>query len=143
MEVKEATFEAFHTLVKYIYKPPGDENSFNLDHIRCPQKLFELLSLATQDQIWKLADALEGLTITTESMIFTATVAKNHKGSFDEISNKLTVKCIKFLIDTTSGGGDICTLIKETVNNFPEANPDILWEVVEVGTATLQLSGIL
>ena len=96
VEVKETTFEAFDTMVKYIYKPPsGSENPFNIDHISCPQKLFVLLSLATQYQIWKLAemtsDALESLTITTESMIFTATVAKMYKGSFDDLSKKLTV----------------------------------------------------
>ena len=146
VEVKETTFEAFDTMVKYIYKPPsGSENPFNIDHISCPQKLFVLLSLATQYQIWKLAemtsDALESLTITTESMIFTATVAKMYKGSFDDLSKKVTVKCLKFLFDTTSGGGDIYTLIKETVDNFPGANLDILRELVDVGTATLQLSG--
>ena len=48
VEVKETTFEAFDTMVKYIYKPPsGSENPFNIDHISCPQKLFVLLSLAT------------------------------------------------------------------------------------------------
>ena len=42
--VEETTFEAFDTMVKYIYQPPGRE-PFNLDGIQCPQKLFELLTL--------------------------------------------------------------------------------------------------
>ena len=42
--VEETTFEAFDTMVKYIYQPPGRE-PFNLDRIQCPQKLFELLTL--------------------------------------------------------------------------------------------------
>merc|ERR1719370_1780642 len=74
-------------------------------------------------------------------MIFTATVAKNYKGAFDDVSSKLTVKCLKFLFDTTSGGGDICALIKGTVDNFPGANLDILRELIDVGSASLQLSG--
>ena len=34
-------------------------------------------------------------------------------------------------------------LIRDTMENFPGANLDILRELVEVGTAGLQLSGIL
>ena len=76
-------------------------------------------------------------------MVFTATVAKNYKGTlFDDLSSKLTMKCLKFLFDTTSGGRDICGLIKKTVDNFPGANLDILRELIDVGSATLQLPGI-
>ena len=147
VEVKETTFEAFDTMVKYIYNPPGGD-AFNLDQIRCPQKLFEVVTLANKYQVFKLsmmvADALESLSITRENMIFSATVAKNYKGTlFDNLSSKLTVRCLKFLFDTTSGGRDICALIKETVDNFPGANLDILRELIDVGSATLQLPGIL
>ena len=146
VEVKETTVEAFETMVKYIYNPPGG-NPFNLDQIRCPQKLFELHTVANKYQLTKLtkmaSDALEGLAITRENMIFTATVAKNYKEAFDELSSKLTVKCLKFLFDTTSGGGDIFVLIRETVNNFPGANLDILRELIDVGSANLQLLGNL
>ena len=145
VEVKETTVEAFDAMVKFIYNPPGGD-PFNLDQIRCPQKLFELLTLATRYQVLKLAkmtsDALEKLTITTENMIFTATVAKNYKEVFDDLSSKLTMKCLKFLFDTTTSGGDICALIKETVDNFPGANLNILRELIDVGSATLQFSGI-
>ena len=90
VEVKETTFEAFDTMVKYIYNPlSGDP--FNLDDIRCPQKLFELLSLANQYQLAKLtmmaSNALESLAIARENMIFTATVAKKYKETlFDNLS---------------------------------------------------------
>ena len=147
VEVKETTFEAFDTMIKYIYNPPAGD-PFNLDEIRCPQKLFELLTLANKYQLAKLttiaSDALESLTISRENMIFTATVGKSYKGTlFDDLSSKLTMKCLKFLFDTTTSGGDICALIKETVDNFPGANLDILRELIDVGSETLQLPGII
>ena len=145
VEVKDTTPEAFDTMIKYTYNPLS-EGTFNLDRISCPQRLFELLSLANRYQVLKLAtmasEALESLAITRETMIFTATVARNYKGVFDDLSRKLTMKCLKFLFDTTSGGGDICALITETVDNFPGANLDILRELIDVGSATLQLPGI-
>ena len=62
VEVKETTFEAFDTMIKYIYNPPAGD-PFNLDEIGCPQKLFELLTLANKYQLAKLttiaSDALE------------------------------------------------------------------------------------
>ena len=147
IEVKETTFEAFNTMVKYIYNSPG-EDSFNLDQIECSQKLFELLTLANRYQLAKLttiaSDALESLAITRENMIFSAMVAKRYKGTlFNDVSSKLTVRCLKFLFDTTRGGGDICALIRETVDNFPGANLDILRDMIDVGSETLQLSGII
>ena len=147
VEVKETTFEAFDTMVKYIYHPPGGD-TFNLNPIKCPQKIFELLTLAKRYQLVKLAmmasDALESLAITRENMIFTASVAKNYQRTlFDDLSSKLTMKCLKFLFDTTTSGGDICALIKETVDNFPGANLDILRELIDVGSETLQLPGII
>ena len=147
VEVKETTFEAFDTMVKYIYNPPGGD-TFNLDWIRCPQKRFEVMAVSHKYQILKLSmmtsNALESLAITRDNMIFTASVAKNYKRTlFNDLSSKLTMKCLKFLFDTTSSGRDICALIRETVDNFPGANLDILRELIDVGSATLQLSGIL
>ena len=89
------------------------------------------------------SDALESLAITRENMIFTTTVAKNYKEVFDDLSSKLIMKCLKFLFDTTTSGGDICALIKETIDNFPGANLDILRELIDVGSDTLQLTGII
>ena len=146
LEVKATTFEAFNTMVKYIYNPPSGD-PFNLDQRGCPQKLFELLALANRYQMDKLtqmaSEALESLAITRENMIFSAMVANQYKGTlFADLSSKLSMKCLKFLLDTTSSGGDICALIKETVDNFPGANLDILRELIDVGSETLQLPGI-
>ena len=145
VEVKETTPEAFDTMINYIYNPPNGD-TFNLDHISCPQKLFELVTLANKYQILNLvtmaSEALGNLALTRENMIFTATVAKNYKGVFDDLSTKVLLKCLKFLLDTTRGAGDIYALIKETVDNFPGANLDVLRELIGVGNVTLQLEGI-
>ena len=72
--------DAFKAMINYIYHPIGGE-AFNLNHTRCPQELFELLTLATKYQISNLATlttgALRSLSITRETMIFIATVARN------------------------------------------------------------------
>ena len=67
----------------------------------------------------------------------------NYKEVFNDLSTKMTMKCLKFLIDTTSGGGDVCALIKETAENFPAADLNILRELIDVGGAVLQLPGML
>ena len=128
VEVKETTPEAFRTMINFIYMPPAGE-SFNLDNVTCPQKIFEVLALADRYEILDLktmaSDALEKLAITRENMIFTATVANNYKIGFNEVSTKLMVKCLKFLYDTTNGAGDIGALIVNTEENFPGASLDI------------------
>ena len=73
-------------------------------------------------------------------MIFTATVAKNYKMVFEEISTELLVRCLKFLYDTTSGAGDIFALIKKTEDIFPDANLKILRELINIGSVSLQLA---
>ena len=144
VEVKETTPEAFEAMIRYIYHPQG-EDTFNLDQIGCPQKLFELLTLATKYQILPLAsmtsDALGRLALSRENVIFTATVAKNYKEAFDDVSTKMLVRCLKFLFDTTNRAGDIFGLIKETVDRFPGANLNILRDLMDVGDAILQLPG--
>ena len=144
VEVKETTPEAFEAMIKYVYHPQG-EDTFNLDQIGCPQKLFELLTLATKYQILTLAsltsDALGSLALSRENVIFTATVAKNYKEAFDDVSTKMLMRCMKFLFDTTNGAGDIFSLIRETVDHFPGANLDILRDLMDVGDTALQLPG--
>ena len=104
VEVKETTVEAFDTMINYIYNPLGGD-TFNMGLIGCPQKLFELLTLANKYQLAKLttmaSEALESLSISRENMLFTATLAKKFKSVFDDLSSKLTMKCLKFLFDTT------------------------------------------
>ena len=147
VEVKETTAEAFETMINFIYDPLHGETAFNLSQISCPQKLFELLALATKYQIWKLAtltsDALKTLPITKENLIFTATVAKNYKAAFEDDSTPLMVRCLKFLIHTTSNNGGICSLIKRTTEHFPEANLEVLRELIDAGYASLQVPGSL
>ena len=146
--VKETTPEAFKTMIKYIYHPIGGE-AFNLNNdTKCPQELFEVLTLATKYQISKLAtltsDALRSLSITRETMIFTATVAKNYQDTaFKDLSTEMMMKCVKFLLDTSNGGGDVLALVKKTEANFPEASFDVLRDLRAVAETVLQLSGII
>ena len=132
--VKETTPEAFNTMISYIYKPLGNE--FNLSHISCPQKLFELLNLANKYQISSLAtlaaDALKNLVITRDNMIFTATVGKNYRTAFEDVSFRVLEKCLEFLYETTIGAADIFTLISKTLDNFPGASLDILRDLMDV-----------
>ena len=146
IKVEETTFEAFDTMIKYIYHPMGGE-PFNLNHVSCPQSLFELLSLATKYQIMNLAtmtsEALERLTLTRGNMIFTATVAKNYERVFNNQSTKLMMKCVKFLLDPKGAGGDILALVKDTKEQFPEANFEILNDLRVLATTELQLPGTI
>ena len=144
VEVKETTAEAFETMIKFIYNLLHGETGFDLSQISCPQKLFELLALptATKYQIWKFttltSEALKSLTITKESLIFTATVAKNYKAAFEDLGSKMLLRCLKFLFDTISDAGDVCELIRRTADHFPGANLEILRELVDVGYTSLQ-----
>ena len=52
------------------------------------------------------------------------------------------MKCVKFLLDTTNGGGDVLALVKKTEANFPEANFDVLRDLRSVAKTVLQLPGI-
>ena len=85
-------------------------------------------------------ETLGNLDISRENLIFTATVAKNYKTFFEDLSMTLLLKCLKFLYDST--GSEVCALIKDTKENFPEASLDILNELIEVGSATFKVQGI-
>ena len=53
------------------------------------------------------------------------------------------MKCVKFLLETTtSGGEDVLALVKETEENSPEANFDILRDLRAVAKTVFQLTGI-
>ena len=145
IEVKDTSPQAFDTMINYIYKLPGME-TFDLDNVGCPQKLFELLELAERYEIPNLkamtSSALETLDISRENMIFAATVAKNYKQTFGDLSNKVLFKCLEFLFERTNGAGDVLALIMDTKNNFPEANLDIFHELIAVGNEILKVPGI-
>ena len=77
-------------------------------------------------------------------MIFTATVARNHHGTaFKDLSTEMMMKCVRFLLNTRDGGGDVLALVMTTKANFPEANFDILRDIAEVVKTVLQLPVIL
>ena len=128
-------------MIDYIYRAP--DSDFSLEDIKCPQELFELLAVADRYEILSLktlaADALGSLAISRENLIFTATVAKNYRQLYDDVGSKLMVKCLKLILDSTTRGCDIFTLVTETKANFPDASFDILHELINVGRETLQL----
>ena len=43
------------------------------------------------------------------------------------------LRCLKFILDSTTRGCDILALLTETKDTFPDANFDILQELVNVG----------
>ena len=141
-KVKGTTPQAFETMINYIYKPA--DGSFTLDNVGCTQRLFEILELSERYDIQNLntltTETLGNLNISRENLIFTATVAKNYKTFFEDLSMKLLLKCLKFLYDST--GSEVCALNKDTKENFPEASLDILNELIEVGSATFKVQGI-
>ena len=93
--------------------------------------------------VTKTSKALEDLTLTRETMIFTATVAKNYEVAFNDLSTKIMMKCVKFLLHTQGPGLDVLALVKETKEHFPEANLDILQDLRVVASRVLQLPGAL
>ena len=121
--------------------------------VSCPKELFELLSFSTKNQISTLAamtsDALGNLSQTRETMIFiihshgTIAVRKYCEVFFFSLGTQLIMKCVKFLLDTTSGGGDVLALVKETEENSLEANFDIFRGLRAVAKTVLQLPGII
>ena len=133
VEVKETTFEAFDTMIKYIYKPPSSvygcwffssgnpygyedpedrERELKKIRLECPQKFFDLLKLADMYQILSLtkeltSNAFHNLDITDDNVIFTAKVARDYRVIFEDVSIKLLAKCLKFLLAKTSRTADI------------------------------------
>ena len=142
IKVRETSFEAFSTVISFIYKVPGEE--FSLTEIKCPQKLFELLTVADKYQILSLKtltlDTLASLAISHENLIFVATVAKNYRPLFESVSKDLLLKCLNFI--KTGEGRNTYALISETKKNFPDASFDILHELINVGNEILQMPGV-
>ena len=141
--MKDTTPEAFMTMMNFIYRAPGEE-SFNLSDIDCPQKLFEALELAERYEILKLkkiaTSALKTFEINQENMIFTATVAKNYKETFADLSFKVLSNCVNYLFKGPSSAGNILSLIMMTKSNFPEADFNIFNELISVGSEMVKLS---
>ena len=145
VEVNDTRPEAFGTMMRYIYRSPG-ATTFTLAAISCPQELIEVHELANRYQILGLKDmtdrALDTLVITRDNMIFTASIAEKYKNTeFEEISKKLQMRCLKFLYDTTSGAHDMVALIQKTKESFPDADLNILCELINLGNVELGLQG--
>ena len=140
MKVEDTTHEAFNTMVKYIYKPPGfgffpneddsddeDEDEDDSDDeddnegyddktreelkqnaIHCPQKFFDLLTLADKYEISSLkveliSNVLNTLVTTEDRVIPAATVAKRYRGTtLAEISTRMFVECLQCLLESKS-----------------------------------------
>ena len=104
IEVKEIFPEDFSAMISFIYKPPGDE--FSLDDIRCPQELFQLMTVADKYEILNLkgliSEALGSLAISHENLLFSATVAKQYRPLFEDVSKRLMLRCLNFV--TTNDG---------------------------------------
>ena len=130
MDVKETTIEAFTTMVSFIYQP---SDSFSLCDITCPQSLCELLNLAERYEMLTMAalvrSVLESLPITSENMIFTATVAKNFE-VFENVSKMLLAKCGQFCTSKLKTSDDVFTFLKDTQEHFPEHDSELLLEVM-------------
>ena len=141
IKVKERSYEAFSTMFSFIYKVPGED--FSLTDIRCPQKLFELLTVADKYAILSLktlaSDALGSMAISRENIIFAATVAKNYKPLFEDVSEKLLVRCCKFLLDTTARGRNLFALMSK---NFPDGCLDILHALINLASESLHGPGV-
>ena len=142
IKVEGTTHWAFNMMIYFIYKVPGQDWQGHLGKvINCPQKLFELLTVADRYEILSLktltSDALGSLLISNENLIFTATVAKNYELLFEDVTHKLLLRCLNWI----KGGGirDTATLISETKKNFPDASLDVLYELLNVDKETFRL----
>ena len=122
VEVKDTTREVFKIMIEHIYTyDHGDWNISTLYNISCAQGLFKLLSVADRYKILNLVTiasyALETLPINKGNVVFVATVAKKYKWTYEDKSRELLVRCLKFVYDTTHGGGDIFALVSTTRQN--------------------------
>ena len=103
------------------------------------------------------SDVLGNLSLTRETMIFiihshgTIAARKYCEVFFSLGTQLMMMKCVKFLLETTSGGEDVLeekrredvlALVKETEENSPEASFDILRGLRAVAKTVFQLTGI-
>ena len=132
MEVKETSPEAFRTMIDYIYEPGIYPEEILFD-IKCPKTLFELFALSDRYDILNLKtdilDSLGEFEMTRENVIYAATVAKNYRELFVDLSTGLLMRCLKFFLDT------------QDKDNIPDSSLDVFHDLLEVGKSTLQLSG--
>ena len=72
---------------------------------------------------------LQSLPITSENMIFTATVTKNY-AVFEDVSEMLLINCAKFCETKLKTVDDVFSFLNQTQVNFPDCDNQMLLEVL-------------
>ena len=131
VKIEDTTVQAFATMINYIYEKP---ESFSLTDIKCPQKLCEILAIAERYQVTGLVhmteNTLNELKITPENMIFSVATSKNY-ATFEDAAKMLYRKCQLFCFENLKTADDVYSLVLMTHNNFPEADPKLLPELLK------------
>ena len=129
--IKETTFEAFSTMINYLYNPRGE--SFSLGHLKDPQNLCEIYNIAERYQLEELKliafKVLSALPINSENMLSTAAIAK-HWCVFPSVSEKLLEKCNNFLNQEMRTAKDVFKLMFHTKENCPDEDLELLYELM-------------
>ena len=131
--IKDTTFEAFATMINYLYNPPG--KSFSLSHMKCPQGLCEIYNIAERYQLENLKlivyAVLTALPISSENLLFAAGTAKRWY-VFPNVSEMLLEKCATFLAEKMKTAEDVFKLMLLTKESYPDADPDLLQELLRM-----------
>ena len=132
VDIKDTTIEAFTTMISYIYEP-SDSKTFSLSDITCPQALCELLNLSERYEMLTMGalvcSTLESLPITSENMMFTATVAKDF-AVFENVSEMLLGKCSEYCTTKLKTSDDVFNFLKDTQDNYPGHDKDLLLDLM-------------
>jgi len=131
--IKETTFEAFTTMINYLYNPPG--KSFTLSQMKCPQGLCEIYNIAERYQLENLKlivyAVVSALSINSENLLFAAATAKRWY-VFPNVSEMLLEKCATFLAEKMKTAEDVFKLMLLTKQSYPDADPDLLQELLRM-----------
>jgi len=131
--IKETTFEAFTTMINYLYNPPG--KNFSLSQMKCPQGLCEVYNIAERYQLENLKlivyAVLSALSIDSENLLFAAATAKRWY-VFPNVSEMLLEKCATFLAEKMKTAEDVFKLMLLTKQSYPDADPDLLQELLRM-----------
>lgn len=131
--IKDTTFEAFTTMIDYLYSPPGQH--FSLVHMTCPQRLCEIYNIAERYQLVHLKASvfvdLKFLPINTENLLSTVATAKLWQ-VFPDMSNMLLEKCATYISEKMKTAEDVFKLMLVTKESYPDADPDLLQELLRM-----------
>ena len=87
--IKDTTFEAFTTMINFIYQTHG-MNNFSMKDIVCPESLFEIFNVSERYQVTELNDkvkeTIKVFPITIDNVVDAASTAKTF-AVFEEVSN--------------------------------------------------------